>query len=69
MRPGRDADAVQLGDRQEQPDAIPHATAVRLWIGQPVGERDAMSIAFSDGHPLSVSERQPESLELALARS
>jgi hypothetical protein len=71
LRPGSNADALRLGDRQEQPDAVPHPKAFALWIGQPIRyrdhQRDAVSIAIGHCESLSDTEREPEGLELALA--
>jgi hypothetical protein len=70
LRPGGDADAVRLGDAEEQPDAVSHLIA----DGNPVGDRDpqrlgnALSIAQRDGDAITIAERQREGLDLALVR-
>jgi hypothetical protein len=69
LRPGSDADAVRLGDGEEQPDAVSHPNA----DGKPVSDRDhqrlgnALSIAQRYGDAITIAERQRESVELALA--
>jgi hypothetical protein len=65
------ADAIWLGDSEAQPDADPDSDAVG--IGQPLGDRDRqrlgdpVPVAFGDD--VTLTERQPESVGLALAGS
>jgi len=66
LRRGGDTDAVRLGDREAQPD--PDTDTVG--IGQPIGDGDRQrlgdSLPIADRHAVSVGQRQPESVCLAL---
>jgi hypothetical protein len=68
LRPGRDSDAVQLSDRQAQPDANPDT--IPIGVGQPLGDRDRLGhsvpIAVRYGDAIGVPKRYPESVGLAL---
>ena len=76
LRSRGDADAVRLGQSEDQPDADPNPDPDA--VGQPIGDRDrqrfrdampiavcdGITIAFCDGVP--IAERQRETLGLAL---
>jgi hypothetical protein len=74
LRPGGDADAVRISDREEQPDAEPDPNAIPHAIGlaKPIGDRDrrrfpdTMPIAVRDGDAITVAQRQRETFRLAL---
>ena len=72
LRPGGDADAVRISDGEEQPDADPDPNAIpyTIGIGKPVGDGDRRrlddSLPVAHGDDLTVAERQPEGVGLAL---
>jgi len=69
LRRGGDTDAVRFRDREAQRDADTDSETVG--IGQPIGNRDRQRLGdplpVADRDAVSVGERQPESLGLALA--
>jgi len=77
LRPGGDADAVDLSDRKEQPDgdADPDAVSDPVALGQPIGYRDrrhfadAVPIAVRYRDVIGVAERQRETFGLALSQA
>jgi hypothetical protein len=63
----RDAHAIWLGDCQAEPNRVPNA----IGVGEPIGNRDRQrpddALPIPDGDDLTIAERQPESVGLALS--
>jgi len=66
LRAGGDPDAINHGYAQGEPDA--HALRLGVALGDRGDQRAGESVPFADrdADAVSVAERQPESLELAL---
>jgi len=77
LRRGGNADPIRIGvaKGQRDADADPNGVSDSVGVGQPIGDRDrrrvgdAMPITVCDGVAITVAERQPEALDLALSQA